>query len=178
MSSTTISSRPFQTGRITTTKTDFWRDLAQLRIPSTRRNLDKKSNAPQQHQDITDDQVKHSSFSHLKSKSSRFTRENTPFKLRRSKRIQELNKQKRNTSNRTNNTELSFAAQSNTYLEILELFTEASTEQLNLKDQQLDPIAFATSVDPDVMHLHQALKEPNPDRFIKAMDKEVQDHVK
>ena len=101
-----------------------------------------------------------------------------PSKLRISKCIQELYKRKRNTSNRTDNTELSFAAHSDTDLEIHKLFTEAATEQLNLQDQQLDPVAFATSADPDIMHLHQALKEPDQDKFIKAMDKKVQDHVK
>ena len=155
----------------------LWKELAQLKTP-TRRTINKRSNAQRKPQDITDSQEEHS-FSHLKKLTrSRFTRENTPSKLRRSKRIQELNKRKRNESNRSDSTALSFAAQSDTDLRTHELFTEAAREQFDLQDQQLDPVAFATSADPDVMHLHQALGEPDRDKFIEAMDKEVQDHVK
>ena len=155
-----------------------WRDLAQLKTPPLRKNFIKKGNAQRQLEDITDSPTGSSSLSHLRSKRSQFTRENTIPTLRRSKRIKELNKRKRNTSNRNDNTELSFAAQSDTDLHIHELFTEAASDQLDLQDQQLDPVAFATLADPNVMHLHEALKEPDCDKFLEAMDKEVQDHVK
>ena len=157
----------------------YWKNLAQLKTSPTRRKIDKRINAQRLRQDIADTQEERSSaISHLRSKGSQITRENAAPRLRRSKRIQELNEIKRNTSNRTDNTDLSFAAQSDTDIRIHELFTEAASEQFDLQDQQLDPVAFATSADPDIMHLHQALGEPDRDKFIEAMDKEVQGHVK
>ena len=42
----------------------------------------------------------------------------------------------------------------------------------------LHPLAFATSSDPDIMHVHQALRQPDREQFIEAMQKEIQDHEK
>jgi hypothetical protein len=39
------------------------------------------------------------------------------------------------------------------------------------------PLALASSSDPDVMYLHQTLKEPDRLEFIKAMEKEVRSHT-
>ena len=51
---------------------------------------------------------------------------------------------------------------------------------LNLQDElEIDvthPIAYAASNDPDTLHLHQALREPDADEFHKAMIKEIDDH--
>jgi Reverse transcriptase (RNA-dependent DNA polymerase) len=41
-----------------------------------------------------------------------------------------------------------------------------------------DPVSFASSSDPDVMHLGEALKQPDKKNFIEAMQKEVQAHTK
>jgi hypothetical protein len=39
-----------------------------------------------------------------------------------------------------------------------------------------DPIAFAASSNPDTMYLHQALRAPDRNEFIKAMQREIKDH--
>ena len=38
-------------------------------------------------------------------------------------------------------------------------------------------LAFAASADPDTMYLHEAMKEPDKDQFLKAMEKEVGAHT-
>ena len=38
-------------------------------------------------------------------------------------------------------------------------------------------LAFAASADPDTMYLHQAMKEPDKQEFVKAMQKEVQGQI-
>ena len=38
------------------------------------------------------------------------------------------------------------------------------------------PIAFAASSDPDTLYLHEAMKQPDADQFIKAMAEEIQAH--
>ncbi len=49
------------------------------------------------------------------------------------------------------------------------LFPEASPDE---------GLAYAASTDPDTMYLHQAMKEPDKDEFIKAMQQEVDAQVK
>ena len=39
------------------------------------------------------------------------------------------------------------------------------------------PLAFAASSDPDTMYLNQALRAPDREEFISAIEKEVQDHT-
>jgi hypothetical protein len=39
-----------------------------------------------------------------------------------------------------------------------------------------DPIAFAATSNPDTMYLHEALRAPDREHFIEAMQKEVKDH--
>ena len=38
-------------------------------------------------------------------------------------------------------------------------------------------MAYKATSDPDTMYLHQAMKEPDKDRFLQAMDKEVKDQM-
>ena len=38
------------------------------------------------------------------------------------------------------------------------------------------PLAFKVSADPDTMYLHEALRAPDRDKFVQAMDKEIQAH--
>ena len=38
-------------------------------------------------------------------------------------------------------------------------------------------MAFAASADPDTMYLHQSMKEPDKQEFVKAMQKEVQGQI-
>ena len=56
---------------------------------------------------------------------------------------------------------------------------EAQVILNNLRDLVIDavhPLAFAASTDPDTLHLNQALRQPDRDKFIEAMQKEIQDH--
>jgi hypothetical protein len=48
-------------------------------------------------------------------------------------------------------------------------------EELDI--DQVHPIAFAASSDPDTLYLHEAMKQPDADQFIKAMAEEIQAHV-
>ncbi len=41
-----------------------------------------------------------------------------------------------------------------------------------------DAITFAASKDPDTMYLHQAMKEPNKDKFIATMVEEMDTQLK
>eukprot|EP00978_Attheya_sp_CCMP212_P047663 scaffold422969_cov45-Attheya_sp.AAC.1 len=50
---------------------------------------------------------------------------------------------------------------------------ETMERELQLQDDMADPIAFATSSDPDNMYLHEAMKAPDKKQFMKAMVKEV-----
>jgi hypothetical protein len=43
--------------------------------------------------------------------------------------------------------------------------------------QTSDPIAFASSNDPDTMYYHQAMRQPDRDEFVKAIIKEVNGHI-
>jgi len=48
-----------------------------------------------------------------------------------------------------------------------------------LIDLEIDtnhPLSFAASSDPDTMYLDQALREPDREQFIEAMQKEIADH--
>ena len=40
-----------------------------------------------------------------------------------------------------------------------------------------DPISFLAKTDADTMYLHQVLREPDRDQFIKAVIQEVNDHI-
>jgi len=45
------------------------------------------------------------------------------------------------------------------------------------QDNRDDPISYLAKTDSDTMYLHQALQEPNRDQFIRAVIKEVKDHI-
>jgi len=48
-----------------------------------------------------------------------------------------------------------------------------------LDDLEIDkghPLAYAASADPDTMYLDQAMREPDREKFIEAMQKEIKDH--
>ena len=51
-------------------------------------------------------------------------------------------------------------------------------EEWDIEQQMNDPIAFAASSDPDTMYLHEAMKTPDKAQFLKAMEDEVNAHVK
>jgi Reverse transcriptase (RNA-dependent DNA polymerase) len=47
-------------------------------------------------------------------------------------------------------------------------------EELDI--DQVHPIAFAASSDPDTLYLHEAMQQPDAEQFIKAMGEEIQAH--
>ena len=49
-------------------------------------------------------------------------------------------------------------------------------EQYKLQKQLDSPIVFAASMDPDTMYFHEAMRELDRDKFLEAMQKEIQDH--
>lgn len=49
--------------------------------------------------------------------------------------------------------------------------------EYDIQRQMADPIAFAASSDPDTMYLHEAMKQPDREKFIDAMVKEVNTHT-
>jgi hypothetical protein len=51
------------------------------------------------------------------------------------------------------------------------------TEEHEIQRQMNDPIAFAASSDPDIMYLHEAMKQPDKKEFVKAMVDEVTTHT-
>jgi len=51
-------------------------------------------------------------------------------------------------------------------------------ELLSLEALLTDAAAFAASKDPDTMYLHQAMKVPDKDQFIAAMEEEMGTQLK
>jgi hypothetical protein len=52
-------------------------------------------------------------------------------------------------------------------------------DNYKLQDEMTDPIAFlARTSDPDTMYFHAAIRQPDREEFIKAIIKEVNDHIK
>ena len=49
-------------------------------------------------------------------------------------------------------------------------------DQFILQGRLSNPIAIATSADPDIMYYHQAMKEPDHEQFQRSVLKEIQDH--
>ena len=56
-------------------------------------------------------------------------------------------------------------------------FSRLADQEYKLQREMEQPIAFAASTDPDIMYLHEALKQPDRAQFIQAIEKEVNDHV-
>ena len=50
-------------------------------------------------------------------------------------------------------------------------------DEYEIQREMADPIAFAASSDPDVMYLHEAMKQPDKKEFLKAMVDEVTTHT-
>jgi hypothetical protein len=49
-------------------------------------------------------------------------------------------------------------------------------EEYQLQEAMRDPIAFSASSDPDTMYLHEAMRAPDRDQFVEAMNKELEAH--
>jgi len=41
----------------------------------------------------------------------------------------------------------------------------------------MHPMAWKATADPDTMYLHQALKQPDQQKFLEAMDEEIKAHT-
>ena len=50
-------------------------------------------------------------------------------------------------------------------------------EEYEIQRKMADPIAFAASADPDVMYLHEAMRQPDRKEFVQAMIDEVTTHT-
>jgi hypothetical protein len=64
------------------------------------------------------------------------------------------------------------------YVEVYSSYYEAMHEDdYLLQDQLQDPIAFMTSTSPDVLYFDQAMHQPDRSEFVKAIIREVNDHI-
>ena len=53
----------------------------------------------------------------------------------------------------------------------------AQTEPEELRNcTEAHPLTFKATADPDMMYLHEALKQPDREQFLKAMDDEIEAH--
>jgi hypothetical protein len=50
-------------------------------------------------------------------------------------------------------------------------------DEYRIQDDMTDPIAFLAKADEDTMYFHQAMKAPEKEEFIKAIVKEMNDHI-
>ena len=55
------------------------------------------------------------------------------------------------------------------------MYEALATEDQDIND--MHPMAWNTSADPDTMYLHQALKQPDRQQFLEVMDKEIKAHM-
>ena len=53
----------------------------------------------------------------------------------------------------------------------------ASSHQYKIRKEMEDPVAYAASMNPDIIYVHEVMKVPYCDQFWKAMDKELDDHI-
>jgi hypothetical protein len=75
---------------------------------------------------------------------------------------------------------LAFAAERNDIQEeeAEERYYDAMHEdEYRIQDDVTDPIAFLAKTDEDTMYFHQAMKAPEKEEFIKAIVKEMNDHI-
>ena len=49
-------------------------------------------------------------------------------------------------------------------------------DDYRIQDQMMDPISFKATSDPDTMYWHQAMKQPDADKFLEAAAKEFNSH--
>jgi len=64
------------------------------------------------------------------------------------------------------------------YIEAYSSYYEAMHEDdYRLQDEMTDPFAFLASSSPDTMYYDQAIRQPDREEFIKAIVKEVNDHI-
>jgi hypothetical protein len=53
---------------------------------------------------------------------------------------------------------------------------EAAQQEYDIQQAMSDPIAFSASSNPDTMHLHEVMREPDKEQFMIEMDQEVNSH--
>jgi hypothetical protein len=50
-------------------------------------------------------------------------------------------------------------------------------DEYRIQDEITDPIAFLANTDEDTMYFHQEIEAPDRDEFVKAIVKEMNDHI-
>jgi hypothetical protein len=50
-------------------------------------------------------------------------------------------------------------------------------DEYRIQEDMTDPIVFLAKTDKDTMYFHQAMKVPDRDEFVKAIFKEMNDHI-
>jgi hypothetical protein len=50
-------------------------------------------------------------------------------------------------------------------------------DEYRIQDEMTDPVSFLAKTDEDAMYFHQAMKVMYPDEFVKAIVKEMNDHI-
>lgn len=63
-------------------------------------------------------------------------------------------------------------------LAFLSYFEAMHEEEYRLQDEMADPIAFLAKTGQDTMYFDEAMRQPDRKQFIKAVIKEVNDHIK
>jgi hypothetical protein len=54
---------------------------------------------------------------------------------------------------------------------------EAIKEWFDPQDQEGQTVNYGASTDPDTMHYNEAMKEPDREQYLKAMQQEVESHT-
>jgi hypothetical protein len=75
---------------------------------------------------------------------------------------------------------LAFAAESNDVQEgdaEEEYYDALHEEEYRVQDEMTDPIAFLAKIDEDTLYFHQASKAPHLDELVRAIVKEMNDHI-
>jgi hypothetical protein len=63
-------------------------------------------------------------------------------------------------------------------IEVYSAYDAMHKDDYKMQDDMTNPIAFlAQTSDPDTMYYHQAMKQPDRNEFVKAVIKEINDHV-
>ena len=58
-----------------------------------------------------------------------------------------------------------------------EILAFAFEDHINGAYETQHPLVFKASTDPDIMYMHEAMKQPDKKEFVKAMQKEVEDQM-
>ena len=57
-------------------------------------------------------------------------------------------------------------------------YAQSHDDHLSLQDRMRHPVAFHAEMMGDIMHLHQALQQPDAPQFVQAVVREINGHIK